>query len=335
MQKNKTIITTILILVIITGVFFWVDNNGPQSTKNNQKQTKIKISYLPIAQSLPFYIALEKGYFEDEGLKVKPIRMGNPNQIVNSLISGQTPISASAATGIAGIAETKKPDSIRIFMLTGGNKKVENDAILVKKDSDISSIKDLKGKKMGILPSRQWRTIAKHILSENDLKAGKDVKLVKLKPGNQPSALASGQIDALLGVQPAPTIVKTKGIGKSILNYATAKEVSNPFYGGAGVVNKQFAKNNPNTTKKVLKVFTKSIKEIRANPTSSRKYLKKYTPLKGRVLAELPLPIFTMYDEFSQKDRTAVSNFYNIFVKNKVMKEMTEPRDIFYSQNNQ
>ena len=45
---------------------------------------KILIGYWPIASGLPFYVALEKGYFKEVGLNVEGVKFANPSQVVEA-----------------------------------------------------------------------------------------------------------------------------------------------------------------------------------------------------------------------------------------------------------
>lgn len=333
MNKTTKIVTGIaIILIAIIGVIYLSQQNPPEQTAET---TQVKIANLPIVQGLPLYLALEKGYFKDAGLDVEMIKFEAPNQIVDALLNGQVDfVSPSGAMGILGIVDFKNPGKLKIYAAAGGDDIVQNDAILVKNDSAISNLQELKGKKIGILPGIQWRTIAQHILAQNDLSADQDVILVELAPALQAPALASGEIDALLGVEPIPTIIKVKGIGKELVSKVTVQYVANPFYGGAGVVNTEFATKNPNTTKKVLDVLQLAIDEINENPDAARQYLKGNTPLDDSAIAEVPISRIRMYNELTQNDINAVQKFYDVFTTYSVVDGKMNFKELIYSPTN-
>ena len=336
-MKNRKIIIGLLLVAlaaIIGGGWYSMANKKSASSAETTKAevTKVKIAYLPIVQGLPLYLAVESGYFKEAGLDVEIVKFDAPNQIIDALISGQVDFaSPGAATGITGIAETKNPGHLRIFALTGGDDKVSNDSILVKKDSTIKSISELKGKKLGILSGIQWRTIARQILAQNNLAADQDVILVELAPGLQAQALGSGQIDALLGVEPVPTIIKANNISKEIVAVPTAQYVANPFYGGAGVVGSLFAEQNPKTTAKVLEVFDRAIQRINQNPDETRPYLKNYTPLTDSQITQVPISLFKMYKNFTQNDVNATQKLFDIFPKFGVIDKQIDFQKLIYS----
>ncbi len=318
MQKRIFGVVIILIFIAI-GSFFVFQRQSHRETP--EVLPKIKIASLPVVQGLPVYMALEKGYFKEAGLDVELVNFEAPNQIVDALLQGQVDLSSpSGAMGIIGIADFKNPGKLKVYAGAGGTDLIQNDAILVKNDSPLIKIEDLKGKKLGILAgSIQWRTIARDILAKNGLNLDTDVTLVDLAVGLQAQALASGQVDALLAIEPIPTIVKQKGIGKEMVDHITTRYISSPFYGGAGIVRESFLNENPELADKVLAVIGRTIVEINQQPDSTRQYLKGYTPLEDSLIAEVPISNFKMYNDFTMQDIEAVEKFYSIFTTHKVV----------------
>ena len=303
---------------------------------SNQEQTTVKIGHLPAAQGLPLYLALEKGYFEEQGITVEVVSFDSPNLLVQALVAGQIDFGApSTAAGITAIAEAVNPGQLKIFAVGGstteGVDKI-NDMLIVGINSTLTSIEDLKGKKVGILPSIQWRTIATHIFAQHGLSTETDLLLVELAGSLQVQALASGQVDALLTIEPMGTIGEMKGISRELVHAPVEEFLADPFYGGAGVLRTEFAEQNPETTKKILSVFAQAIDEINANPEEARVYLTKYTPLSEDIANELPFVEFKMYNDFTEEDITALQTFFDIFWEYEVITKQVNVRDIVYSE---
>ncbi len=330
---NKKIILSILLIILIGGIWY----TSSDKTETGIEVTKIKIASLPNVQGLPVYVAIEKGYFKDLGLDVELVKFEAPNQIIDALLQGQVDLAhPGGATGIAGIAEFKNPGKLKIYALAGGDDSVvQNDAIVVKKNSPLKTIQDLKGKKLGIMAGTiQWQTIVREILDKNNLVYDKDVKIIEIALGLQAQALAQGDIDASLIIEPVPTVVKAKGIGQELVPFAAAKYIANPFYAGAGVIRTDFAKENPKTTKKIMDAIAKAINDIRANPDADRQYLKGYTQLDDTTIANAPILLFKMYDEFDEKDITETQKFYDIFTKWGVVNGKMDFKQLIYSPSN-
>lgn len=340
MQKNAQVISLFIGVSLILGLagygIFYRQNSGiDKADSNSPTPVKVKIANLPVIQGLPLYLAIEKGYFKDAGIEVEMVKFEAPNQIIDALLQGQVDLtSPSGAMGITGVADFKNPGKLKIYAAGGGTNVIQNDAILVKNDSPIKSIQDLKGKKLGIIAgSIQWRTIARDVLAKNNLVANKDVLLVEVAIGLQAQALGSGQIDAVLGIEPIPTVVKSKGIGREIANHVTTTFIADPFYAGAGIISTDFLKQNPDTAHRVLEIMGRAINEVNQNPDEARPYLKGNTPLDDALIGQVPIANFKFYKDFSQKDIDALQKFYDIFTKHEVVNGKIDARKIIYSPN--
>ena len=317
----------LVIIVFALGGFIAYQTTGT----NNQtpETTNVKIADLPVVHALPLYYAMEKGYFKDAGITVERVKFEAPAQLIDALMAGRVDMtSPSGAMGITGIADFKTPGKIKIYVATGGDDTVANDSLLVSSGSTISSIQDLKGKKLGVLAGIQWKTIASNILAKNGLSIT-NVTLVELAPAVQAPSLASGAIDALLAIEPMPTIVQAKGIGKILLKAPTLA-IADPFYPGAGAIRVEFAQKNPKTTALIMEILARSIREIRANPTAAKQYYKGYTPLDDTLISKAPVMLFTMYDELTAKDLAAIQTFYDMFTTAKVVDGTISIKSLLY-----
>ena len=110
-----------------------------------QKLEKVTASWLPIMQTTAYFVALEEKLFEKAGIEINSVRFENPNQIIDSLVSGQADFGPpGAAAGISMLAESRYPGTFKVFGLQGGGVKVNliNDGLIVKNDSVIQSFKE-------------------------------------------------------------------------------------------------------------------------------------------------------------------------------------------------
>jgi NitT/TauT family transport system substrate-binding protein len=129
---------------------------------------KIQIGYWPIASGLPFYVALEKGYFKDVGLNVEGVKFASPNQIAEAMIAGRIQGSANGtASATLALAQDFLPNLFKIICSNLSNAKYVLDEVLVPLDSKVKAIRDLpKDTKFGCGPGIQNVTLAKIILEK-------------------------------------------------------------------------------------------------------------------------------------------------------------------------
>ena len=330
-MKKKIILLVLIALIAVSGMWYFTSRKLVTKTT---EITHVKIAYLASnVNALPLYLAIDKGYFKDAGLEVEPVKFEAPNQILDALISGNVDFGApSTAMGITAISQAKNPNTLKVFALNGGAEpnNIDN-VLLVKKDSTISTIKDLKGKKLGILSGIQFRTMAQDILASENLLFDKDVTMVELAIPLQLQALITGQIDAVLTLEPVKIIGEGQDAVKDLVIAPINKYITNPWYGGGGIVSVKFSQTNPNTTRKIISVFDKAIKEINSDPNTARQYLKNYTPLNEEQMKIVPLPIFKMYTDFQESDISALQKFIDIFTEYKVIDSKIDVRQLLYS----
>ncbi|MFA6064433.1 MAG: ABC transporter substrate-binding protein [archaeon] len=321
-QKNVMIaVLAILVLVVLAVATLSVLG------EHKEDKTVIHVAFLPAAQSLPLFVAVEQGMFAKEGLNVVVDRIESPNQIIDALVAGQEDAGApSVASGITAIVDAKNPDTIRIYSLTCGTENILNDELIVTKDSNISSISELKGKKLAHIPGVQFQTMAKKVLAMNGVNPN-EVTLVELAIPNQLTSLASGAVDAVLTLEPTSTLGEFKGVSKLLVANPLVKNVADPWCGGAGVITSSFMNAHPTEAKAFIKVMGEAIKETDSN-VATREYLVKYLSLPEAVAKKTPTPLMVLSSDANESVISAYQKFVNVFVDYNVIKSAPDVRTI-------
>ncbi|MDP2024343.1 MAG: ABC transporter substrate-binding protein, partial [Hydrogenophaga sp.] len=62
---------------------------GAPAVLRAQTGPKIRIGYWPIAAGLPFYSAIELGYFKEAGLDVEALKFAGAQQVMEAVLSGR------------------------------------------------------------------------------------------------------------------------------------------------------------------------------------------------------------------------------------------------------
>ena len=293
-------------------------------------RSSVQIAYIPVVQSLPLFIAVDKGYFAEKNIDVELVKLNSPTLLTNAVLSGDADLAFPAATGITAIAESQNPGKQKVFAMIGGDNTVDNDILIAAKDSDMDSIDDLRGKKLGTIPGIQFRTIAQHILAKNGLAIDTDVTVIELAPELQVQALASGQVDAVLSLEPIATIAEVKGLGKKLIESPMVEYVSDPWYGASAVMNSAFASEDQDLARDIIATLERAMSDIESNPNDAKRYLANYTPLDAALIEAVGLPTFKMTDDLAQEDLEAIDMFIDIFATYGVMQNELKFQDLFY-----
>ena len=79
-------------------------------------QEEVKIGYLTLVMSLPTFVALEKGYFQEQGLKVVNTPFESGTLIVDALVTGRIDVNAGSAVVLTGSLNRICPAPLRFLL---------------------------------------------------------------------------------------------------------------------------------------------------------------------------------------------------------------------------
>jgi NitT/TauT family transport system substrate-binding protein len=280
-----------------------------------QSGPKIRVGYWPIAAGLPFYAAVELGYFKEAGLNVEVQRYAGAQQVMEGMLSDRCDGSANGVgSGNIAIGELAAPGSFKIFCANPSNAKNVLDEFLVPIASTVKSIAELKGKRVGSGPGIQNVTLCKAVLE----KAGATgATVVELPIGQHVASLAAGQIDAVYTLEPTGTIGRMNGttrvLESGVIAHYVLGDPMAPWFGGSAALTSAFIAKYPAETKKYIAAYGKGVDFVRNKPAEARQYMKGYTAIEGALTAEVPLAAYTMYNEFTKADIASFQKFFDLF----------------------
>ncbi|QWA09197.1 ABC transporter substrate-binding protein [Sodalis ligni] len=279
---------------------------------------KVTVAWLPIMQTTAFYIAMHDKLFEKAGIDINAVKFENPNQIIDSLVSGQADVGApGSAAGIAVLAESRFPGTFKVFGLQGGSIKYHriNDGLIVAKDSSIKSFADLKGKNMGQLPGIQWRTLARYMVRQSGLDPDKDVHMQDIATGLQVPSVVSGSVDATLSLEPVGSIAVADGEAKRALTNPAETLIADPFYSGVSLLTTKFIKERPETAKKVVAVLDESTRLANERFDQYRPVIADFTPIKPDQLPLVAQPYLRAWKDIDAEDIHSYQALVDVFEK--------------------
>jgi NitT/TauT family transport system substrate-binding protein len=236
---------------------------------------------LPVEGGLceaPFYIAIEKGFYEEEGLKYREFKM-DPGTAMNHLTTGNIDVTnnllATLIQPIANGLDVKIPLAIH----TGCVK------VLVRSDSPIRTPADLRGKRIGV-PSMNssTRVIPARVLAGLgiDVNDPKEVEWVIYPQAELPLALERGLVDAIGLGDPASSIIENEGSARVIINNATDPGLSGEFCCVAPVRSQTFA-DHPEAVAKFLRALQKASKWVQENPDETARIITEKQYIAGDI----------------------------------------------------
>jgi len=290
-------------------------------------EEKVKIGYLRLTISLPTFVAAEKGLFEQEGVKVELVPFESGTLVMDALMTGR--IDANCCSAITGywFAAQGAPDRFKIFLVYGWtSRKNKTFVAIVKKDSSLKDLKDLKGKRVGTYPGASSVELARAIIRTQMDPEG--IVFQEVPPTIIISALAAGQIDAFFAPEPMGMIAISQGIGRHLVEepmglLGLEKRIATAGFGFSS----QFLKENPGLAKKVKGIYYKAVDLIDKDLNAYRPLLTKYLGLPDWVAMDVP---FSKWMKIETLDKEATQQFFDLLHREGAYKKKIDTTKLYY-----
>jgi NitT/TauT family transport system substrate-binding protein len=206
------------------------------------EKPKLVFGIIPTPDYVPVEIAVQKGYFKDEGLDVT-VRIVPTVGVIPGMLGGT--IDIAGLNWIVTLVAYNHGVPIRVA--AEADRGVAHYAeIVVKTDSPIKSVRDLVGKKMASPSAPPGNCDVPVRIEMRSMKADDaNVGFTDLAIPQMPATLASGGIDAACLPEPLLSAVKPAGAIRSIFDVFGGPRVGTPVVAFATTAD--FAEKNPNT----------------------------------------------------------------------------------------
>lgn len=253
-----------------------IDSSSAEGDSASLNQaTELRIATQPVPAYLPLWLTNEKGWLEEalkeagyDNVKVTftEFESGPPEN--ESFAAGQQDIGVMGnVPSIGGLAAGQKRTFIGIS--ENGEK---TEAVLVPPDSDIKSVADLKGKKIGLVVGSIVQNLLYNLLKEEGLTLD-DVEQLNLGTGELQEALATGQVDAVATWQPMIAQIENAGVGVLLADGSGGVFLAeNTIF-----VQDDYLAANPDIVRIFMEQYARGAKEVKDNIDQySKDYADKY-----------------------------------------------------------
>jgi sulfonate transport system substrate-binding protein len=236
------------------------------------KEIKIDFAtYNPVSLVLK-----DKGFLEKElakdGISVRWVQSLGSNKALEFLNAGSIDFGSTA--GAAALIAKINGNPIKSIYVYS---RPEWTALVTRKDTGITKVEDLKGKRVAVTRGTDPHIFLVRALQDAKL-TEKDVKLVLLQHPDGRTALERGDVDAWAGLDPLMAAAEVESGAQLFFRNAGANTW------GVLNVSEAFAKDNPELVGRVLKAYEEARKYALANPAELKKTLVTYTKLAEPVI---------------------------------------------------
>jgi NitT/TauT family transport system substrate-binding protein len=290
-------------------------------------QDKVKVGVFPVSSSLPYFVALERGFFKEQNIDVEMVRLigGPPN--VAAMITNQIDACAVLVTIEGMNANLKKPGVAMYISINSQNKTYQMEQFVVREGVAATSLKDLKGKKIMSAPGPANVTMAKAALAAAGLKEG-DYTIDQLDMGQHINAMKAGTFDAGYTLEPNASVMRKMGIARTleagvIARYVLGNPEANAYVAG-GALTSDFIAQRPDVAKRFAAAWKKAIDFINGSPKEARRHLLKNTFTPPEVVDDVPMIKYVMAGALTAQDKQAFQQFIDFSVKTGTLTEKVD-----------
>jgi NitT/TauT family transport system substrate-binding protein len=157
---------------------------------------------------LPLYVAIDEGFFTQQGLDLTKETAGAPTVALSAVISGSAQFSIHGPEWTAIAASKGAPVNIIANVVNGAAV-----WIATSPDFKFDGIKDIKGQKVitGLMPTTSTSLFMK-LLKENGMDAKTDVEMIQVAIGTEPGPFVAKQADIAVMYEPGLDQAVAKGM---------------------------------------------------------------------------------------------------------------------------
>ena len=296
---------------------------------NNEKKITLQLNWLHQFQFAGYYMAKEKGFYNDLNLDVEINEYKSNTEIIKEIEMKRTDFAIGRSSLI--IEKINGKDIVALAAIYQESPLM----LLVKKDSNINSVKDLKNKKIMITPDAKYSASILAMFSANELTINDFIVETHSFDIND---LISGKIDAMSSyLSNEPIILNDKKIEYKIFH---PKDFGFDFYSDILFSSSEFIKNNPKVTKDFYNASLKGWKYAFENLAETAEVIhtkyntqkKSYIHLvkEGEILKKLA---YTQNNEIGEFNENKLKNITNVFKLFGLINKDLNIKEFIFSEN--
>ena len=222
-----------------------------------QSKDPIRVIDFPSATSLPLYVAIDQGFFKQQGINVSLVHTADSEEQMGHLIEGKYDIAATALDNVIAYqlgqsgekAPARAPDLV-VFM---GSVTVDLPLVVGR---EIKSYADLRGKKLAVdSPHNGYALLMRGLLDKNGVKDGEYSFLQVGGSSRRWDAIRKG--DAAGGLLNATTEARARAEGFPVL--ARTTDLLADYPGSAYTTTRTWAKTHDDELVKFIRAYKQAL----------------------------------------------------------------------------
>jgi NitT/TauT family transport system substrate-binding protein len=219
--------------------------------------------------TVPFEVAIERGYFKQQGLEVRQITINQSDVIIRAIVSNELEFMSIIPTAILASVRGIPVQTIAV--------NVESAPYVLVGRPEVKSMSEMKGKKVAVSSLAGMSTaVVREIVAKNGVNPEREVTFIAVGGSSARSAaLAAGFVDAALVTMPLNYELERKGFTR----LAWGPDFVRYPLNGIAASNEFLEKNRPLAIS-LLKGVAAGVRDVKQRKSDTIAFIKKYLSLK-------------------------------------------------------
>lgn len=241
---------------------------SPNSPNNDDlKELDVVLDWYPNALHAFMYVAIEKGYYEEEGLKVNIRFPSNANDAMSLVAAGQADIGLYYQQDVIQVRANQDVPVKSIGAVVQGPLNI----VLSLEEKNITGAEDLVGKTIGYAGTELSEALIRSIMQYVGADYS-DVTMIDVG-FDLMSSMTTGNVDATIGCLVNHEVPQMEEEGFSV-NWFDLDDYGVPtYYEGIFLANDEMIASDSETLKAFLRASTKGFADMKADPEAALQIL--------------------------------------------------------------
>jgi NitT/TauT family transport system substrate-binding protein len=270
-----------LFLCVLASLAVMSASGGYAEAAARAELTKFNVGYLASTGHILYFIAKEKGYFEEEGLDVNLALFTNSGEGINAVLTGK--LDAGSFGTAPPFTFIERGRDIVIF----GGQMTEGHAVIAKPDKaeELKDINNFRGKTVATVRLATGDIVLRGALAGAGIDWEKDLTINEMEsPAAALEAVKSGKADA--GVVWTPFRKMAEDQGLEIVHYSGEYPKMKDHPCCRQIATGASLKANPDDYRSFLAALIKAYDFYRSDHDGSVEILSKYVNIANDILVE-------------------------------------------------
>jgi putative hydroxymethylpyrimidine transport system substrate-binding protein len=247
-------------------------STGSTPAASSAQKVRLALDWFPNANHAGLFVAIDKGYFLNEGLDVEAYTPADPASILSTVGSGADDFGISYQPDLL----LARNEGVPVVSIAAIVQRPLNSVMTLER-SGITRPGQLKGKKVGYPGIPTNEPLLDTMLKADGLQGLQDVELVNVG-FNLGAALMAGQVDACVGCYWTYESIAMKNQGFDV-NVIRAEDWGVPiYYELILATNEDTLQDNPDTVQRFVRAFLKGYTDAAQDPQSAIDTLARLRP---------------------------------------------------------